>query len=249
MRILLVAPEVPNLNATQEIRTITEIHSVTIYNGAVSLHDLYEVCRNNRFDIIHVISHSGKSGNSDRFEAWVELSEKEFLTPQDIVNLASLSKAKLIFLNGCDSSIIASYLTLHAVPSAIYTNIDLVDKSAWVMPMSFYTTLASMESIDSVDYHRAYIVSAPHSGVYGWSSSIQEYQAYILKPVLDKIDELYEHVLTTDANMAKFEAMVEATLTRAFAKSQRHTYIAFGTLALIFAFVSIIPDYILFSVR
>lgn len=248
MRILLVAPEFPDINSAPEIRTITELHTVAIYNGSVSLHDLYEVCRNNDYDVIHIASHAGKSGNSDAFHAWIELSNHEVLTPQDIVNLTSFAQAKLVFLNTCDSSIIASYITLHSVPACVYTNIDLKDKNAWIMPMSFYTTLSWMEKSGSVDMHRSFILSAPTSGIYGWSSSSHEYQEYLLEPIIRKIEEMSAHVLSSDENMRRLERSIEKVLHTAMVDRKNNSAIAVVFIAII-VLVSVIPDLILYRLN
>jgi hypothetical protein len=193
MRVLLIAPDMADINAIPEIRDLTRMHRVAVFSGSVHARDLYEYCRTNEVDIIHIVSHSdnGDDGNSNPI---IVLSEGETLGPQDLVSMAHSCNAKLLFLNTCNSAVFASYATRRGVGAAIYTTRAIKDSSAWKAPMRFYSTLEVMLRHNAVDFHVAFMDAIPDDGTYGWNTSNSDYQAYMIAPILRKIDVLADGI-------------------------------------------------------
>lgn len=83
MRVLLIAPDLADINNIPEIRDLTEMHRVMVFNGTVRLRDLYEYCRRHEVDVIHVVSHS--DAMTEGKPPSIMLSNDEVITPQDLV--------------------------------------------------------------------------------------------------------------------------------------------------------------------
>lgn len=192
MRVLLIAPDLADINNIPEIRDLTEMHRVMVFNGTVRLRDLYEYCRRHEVDVIHVVSHS--DAMTEGKPPSIMLSNDEVITPQDLVMMAQWSKTRMLFLNTCSSAVFATYATRRGIPSAIYTTRSIRDDSAWKVPMGFYSSVERMVRENNVDFYQAYLESVPDTGDYGWSTSTSEYQAYMLKPVLEKIGVLADRL-------------------------------------------------------
>lgn len=198
MRILLIAPERPGITNDPELRDIADKHTVLPYTGTVTTRELYQVCQQNRFDIIHIIDHNEPGTDRDNSSV-IPLSGGDKLTGLDIVNMAKAAgtwsndpdegRAAGLFLNTCNSSFYATYATRRGIPWAVYTTLDIYDKAAWKAPWAFYNALHEMEDADGVDLYRAYL-SIGDSGLYGWAASHNEYRTLLLSPILEKLEHI-----------------------------------------------------------
>lgn len=157
MRILLIAPNVqPAIDAVPEIRSITSLHQVTVIHETVTTRDIYQTAQRGNYDIIHFATHGGT------YKA------------EDILNVARVANAQLVFLNACNTGRIASYLVAHGIPYAISTNVELADMEAWKVPLSFYEFLARQEHhSDVLNYPAAYSQADSGDGDYSLSVSVE----------------------------------------------------------------------------
>lgn len=238
LKILLVAPDFSDIDNMPEIRDLSRMHKVAVYSGVVVPRDLYEYCRTNTVDVIHIASHSD-NGYDDNGRPIIQLSEGTVLTPQDVVSLAHSCGAKLLFINTCTSAVFAAYATRRGVPSSIYTTVNIRDANAWKAPMRFYSTLEVMQRGNAVDYHAAYIESIPDDGSYGWNVSNTEYQVHMIAPVLHRIDELTKRI--DDMSSAIWELVQKRMNERRYADM-----LAVGAAIAISTIVSIATDVVLF---
>lgn len=142
MRVLLIAPDNADLAAYPEIRDITSLShiQVQVLNGPVTLRDIYDAVRHGNFDVIHFAAHS----NSE----YLQLSNGERLYARDELQIAKMADVDLVFFNTCDSARHAAMLVRNGVPYAIATTVELPDKDAWKMPLSFYTYLNDQVTVD-----------------------------------------------------------------------------------------------------
>jgi hypothetical protein len=161
IRILLVVPGL-GLSTTSEIRDITGLHQVTVLNDVVTSRDIFREARTG-FDIIHFASHSD--------EKRVSLSNAEYLVDNDLVQLARISGAKLVFFNSCSAGRLACYLIGHGVPLAVHTNTELDDVNAWKFPLAFYGAMANINSNTTHAYIRAFDRTNDGEGIYGLAIS------------------------------------------------------------------------------
>jgi len=157
VRVLLIVPTVqPAIDTVPEIRSITSLHQVTVINGSVSIRELYQIAQRGNFDVIHFGTHGGT------YQA------------EDILSLARVASASLVFLNACNTGKIASYLVAHGIPYAISTNVELADMEAWKVPLSFYEFLARQEQRGEVlNYPVAYSQADSGDGDYSFSVSVE----------------------------------------------------------------------------
>ena len=157
MRVLLIVPTVqPAIDTVPEIRTITALHQVTVINGSVTIRELYQVAQRGNYEIIHFGTHGST------------------YTAEDILSIARVGGAHLVFLNACHTGRIASYLVAHGIPYAISTNVELSDTEAWKMPLAFYEYLVRQEHHGEVVSHPlAYGQADSGDGDYSLSVSIE----------------------------------------------------------------------------
>lgn len=157
MRVLLIVPTVqPAIDTVPEIRSITSLHQVTVVNGDVSIRELYQIAQRGNFDVIHFGTHGGT------YQA------------EDILSLARVASASLVFLNACSTGRVASYLVAHGISYAISTNVELADMQAWKVPLSFYEYLARQEHAGEVlNYPVAYSQADSGDGDYSLSVSVE----------------------------------------------------------------------------
>lgn len=145
MRVLLIVPNVqPGLDTVPEIRNITALHQVTVLNGNLTDREIYQTAQRGTFDIVHVGAH-GDTYDRD-----------------DLLQIARVANAKLVFLNACNSGKIASFLVAHGITYVVSTNEELEDMHAWKFPLAFYEYIARQE-------HRGEVVSFP--AAYGQADS------------------------------------------------------------------------------
>jgi hypothetical protein len=163
LRVLLVAPQVANINAIPEIRTIAGLHRIFPLNGYVSLKDVYDAARADNYDIIHFAIHS----NTDALHL-----NGDTLTPEDVAQIARLAHTKLVVLNSCYSGRHASFAVSHGVDFAIYSNIEVVDATAWKFPIALYEFLYDQISASrQVNYAKAFNDADAGDGNYGITSA------------------------------------------------------------------------------
>lgn len=156
LRILLVAPGL-GLQTTNEMRDLTTLHRVTVLSDKVLARDVYSAARGG-YDVIHYAGHS----NSEQ----VELSDGHMIDT-DLLQIARISGAKMVFFNSCLAGRLAHYLVGHGVPLAIHTNVDLVDADAWKMPLAFYGAVDRLGNSTPSAYIRAFADANDGEGLYG----------------------------------------------------------------------------------
>jgi len=156
MRVLVIAPDQPGIDTLPEIRSIQRRHHMSILGGIVKPQDIYDACRDTRFDVHHYATHSGLQG--------ALLSDGVLFTEEDIAQVARMKGTGTLFFNSCESGRLASYAVRHGVRFAIHTNIDLDDRDAWKSALSFYGYLENGHSRDIVG---AYVVADNGDGDYG----------------------------------------------------------------------------------
>lgn len=157
MRVLLIVPTVqPAIDTVPEIRSITSLHQVTVVNGDVSIRELYQIAQRGNFDVIHYGTHGST------------------YTAEDILSIARVASASLVFLNACNTGRVASYLVAHGISYAISTNVELADMEAWKVPLSFYEYLARQEHAgETLNFPIAYSRADSGDGDYSLSVSVE----------------------------------------------------------------------------
>lgn len=156
VKVLLIVPNVqPGLDTVPEIRNITALHQVTVLNGTLTDREIYATAQRGNFDIIHVGAH------------------RDTYDRDDLLQIARVANAKLVFLNACNSGKIASYLVAHGINYAISTNEELDDMQAWKFPLAFYEYLArQIHDGEVVSYPTAYGQADSGDGDYSLSVSV-----------------------------------------------------------------------------
>jgi len=168
MRVLVIAPDQPGIDTLPEIRSIQRRHHMSILGGIVKPQDIYDACRDTRFDVHHYATHSGPTG--------ALLSDGVLFTEEDIAQVARIKGTETLFFNSCDSGRLASYAVRHGARFAIHTNVDLAESDAWKPALSFYSYLENGHSRDIVG---AFVVADNGDGDYGLQISppyVQELQ-------------------------------------------------------------------------
>jgi hypothetical protein len=170
IRVLLVAPDQPGISSISEVRTITALLRVTVLNGTVTAQDIYSEARHGKYDVLHVATHSEDHA--------VHLSGGETLSPEDVAQVARLCGAQLILFNSCRSGLMAAYAVAHDVPAAIYCNVELLDREAWKLPLSFYSLLAEQDTaLGVLDIASAFHGADTGEGLYGMLVRIDQFPA------------------------------------------------------------------------
>lgn len=161
MRVLIVAPSVPDLPAlatNTEIDSIAPEHDTDIVSGDVSHLRLLNRTERQHYDIIHFLAHGSEKG--------VMLTDG-IMTPKDLAQLARHTRAKLIFLNACSSTVPGQFLVDAGIPAAIVQNRDADDKESVRIAAYFYAEL----TVNNSDLRKAYDVANPHDGTLSWLSN------------------------------------------------------------------------------
>lgn len=193
MNILLVAPGISDINSVPEIRTITAAHRTTVYNGVVTVQDLYSAVTNNSYDVIHFATHMEADETSlDE----ILLSNDERLDLNGATRIAKLGKVKLVMFNVCMASRFASYMVRNKIPCIIYTTVAIADHSAWELPAAFYEECRRAEKENRlVDFKEIFDSVDSGDGRYGILVSA-EYIANIIQaailPMWEAITKLRE---------------------------------------------------------
>lgn len=212
LRVLLIAPDLPGLDAVPELRAITGVQQVTLLSGRVTARDVYQQAREGQHRVLHIASHS-------RDDA-VGLSDGEFLTPEDVAQVGRLTGAELVFFNSCRSGLLANYAVRHGLDYAAYCNVELLDAQSWKMPQAFYDFLHDQNG-PIADYAAAFYRADSGQGVYGLAISpqmISSWQTILeeLKRHTDEIDalrrELDRFILAQRVTVAVFAAAAALAL-------------------------------------
>jgi len=146
VRILLIAPNSPDINTVPEIRTITSRHHTTVLNGAVTPQTIDQYARQG-YAAFHFAGHSSPDH--------VELSCGTTLEADDIVRFARMAGAKMLFFNSCEAGRLAAYAVAHGMEYVIACTIKLDDDVAWEFPSAFYNSLANGAWRDILAAYRA----------------------------------------------------------------------------------------------
>jgi hypothetical protein len=208
VRILLIAPNQPDINAIPEIRALSDTHQTTVLNGHVSSQDIYSYIKNRAYDIIHFATHQAADENTyDK----ILLSGGETLDLAGVTHIVKLASASLVFFNLCNASRFAAYLVRHGVPACIYTTIALKDSVAWQTPWHFYEEVRRQEAVSKpVEFRRIFDLTDPGDGVYGWNSGIDYYLGAV------------ESIQTTLKALTDAERQTKITVTALAAKVEQH---------------------------
>lgn len=188
MRILLIAPDQPNIEAKPEIRALTEMHHTHVMSNGVTAKEAFEAARLNRYDVVHVATHM--ESPPELYDT-VSLSKGEVLTLQDMAQICRLANAKLAFFNFCAAARFGAYVSRNSNAAAIFTTVHIRDNSAWKLPFEFYTRIMADEQagIPMLNYREVFEAVNDSSGIYAWSSSAMFY-ANMFAPINDSIKKL-----------------------------------------------------------
>lgn len=156
LRILLIAPAL-GLHTTPEVRDLSSVHRVTVLSDAVTARDVFQAARGG-FDVIHYSTHSSAQ--------LVQLTG-DILTDTDLLQVARMAGAKLVFFNSCHAGRLAHYLVGHGVPLAVHTNVELPDADAWKMPLAYYGAVDRLGNGRVAAYVRAFADANDGEGLYG----------------------------------------------------------------------------------
>lgn len=191
MNILFVAPQMQDINAIPEIRSITSTHKTYVLNGFVTLQDIYGAVNHNEFDVIHIVAHM--KAQHDRLDEIV-LSGNDTLDLQSAARVAKLANARLVVFSSCLAARFATYLTTHGVPCVIFTTVEIEDKTAWELPNSFYEQCKRSERQGkSVDFRGIFSSVDSGDGTYGILVS-NKYYADLLQPINEALGALTKRV-------------------------------------------------------
>lgn len=193
-KILFIAPSDSGLDVAPEIDSIAELgFKARALQGKVTPERIFAAVRQANYDILHFACHADHSG--------IVLSDGIVFDTDSILQVARMARAKLVFLNACQTSVIGQTLIDENVPAAIVMMRDVPDNIAKQTAQAFYKHLAL-----TGDLHEAYRSSKPASrGLYQWLSN-GGYQRMIIQPLLDRLDRLFEtHCRDTDENNRQHE--------------------------------------------
>lgn len=155
MRVLIVAPDSPGINAVPEVRLVQSWHHTSTLNGTVTAEDVFRACQETAFDIIHFAAHGSAEG--------VELSGGVLFTREDVAQVARLKETAELFFNSCSTGALASYAVRHGVRTAISAEIALNDSEAWKLASAFYSARRNGKARDPVG---AYMIADSGDGDY-----------------------------------------------------------------------------------
>lgn len=157
MRILIIAP-LSDLASSIEIDSIAPAHECDIVSDNVTQVRLMNRVARQSYDILHFLAHGDDGG--------IRLGDG-IMPPEDIARLAKHTKARMVFLNACSSTIPGQYLVDVGIPSVIVHNREVPDNEAIQVAGYFYNELA----INGSDMKSAYSVANPRDGTFSWLSN------------------------------------------------------------------------------
>jgi hypothetical protein len=155
VRVLIVAPDSPHIDSIVEVRRIQTWHDCSVLYGTVTVEDIFRLCQEKAFDVLHFAAHGGPDG--------IQLSNNVVLTDEDIAQAVRLRETKGVFLNSCRTGRIASYVVRHGATWAISSEIDLPDNVAWKLASAFY---GHQRNGASKDFVGAYVLADSGDGEY-----------------------------------------------------------------------------------
>lgn len=182
LNILLIAPNQRNLNSIPEIRMLSSIHKVQVLSGNVTSQDVFQAARASHVDVIHFATHGGPDGvtlsSVEYSESGIANKIVNTLSPEDIVQIAKLSKAKLLFFNACNTGKLASYATRRGIEYAISANEEVTEEDAWKFPLTFYEFIGTQpEHNGDINFALTFDRAEGGDGLYSFSINLTEYLA------------------------------------------------------------------------
>lgn len=166
MRILLVAPKdtgLPELDIDSEMNAINARHEVRTLTGKnITIAYLYEAVGNWRGDVVHYISHMGPDG--------IAMAGGEVMDRDNLSSISRVTRAPILFLNGCNANELASFSVRHGVKFALYGNAKVSDLEALRFAIRFYSAMGS--SITPVSVAQALAVADNSDGKFGWTVAL-----------------------------------------------------------------------------
>lgn len=176
-RILLIAGD-SDLNIHPEVLAVQRSGRT---QRAYTLNDVYEISKDQEFDIVHVAAEGNDKG--------VQLG-KDFVGVDALARIAKKVRAKLAYFNSCNSARLGQYLIDNGIPAVIMTSTeidDLVD--AWTIAGYFYSEV----SRNGGDFKRAYQIVKPDDGTLIWLSN-GRYISLEIQPVLNELHSIKTQV-------------------------------------------------------
>jgi len=164
-RILIIAPDLPGISVDTEVEAITRTLPATVLGGTVTLERVERAIAGEEYDILHIATHASNEG--------VKLSDVT-MSDQILTHIAKRIRARLVFLNACNTPRIGQYLINNDIPCAISYTIEVMDNVAWSLATSYYAQLIR----DDLDYREAYEYIAPDDGSLIWFATEEEQGAH-----------------------------------------------------------------------
>lgn len=171
MNILLIIPDYSHTNivldVVSEVENLTKYHKTEIIRQNVTFNSLLELVSNNSYDIIHFAAHT--NDNND-----IILSNNDILTKEQLLSLIKRSKCKLVFFNVCIGAKLGVYISRNLNIYTIYTTTLLLDKNAWIVPLSFYSELYNLERKKvEINFSEIFNLVDDQSGLYNISEPVK----------------------------------------------------------------------------
>jgi hypothetical protein len=143
------------VDAIPEVRRIQAWHDCSTLYGTVTTEDVYRLCQEKQFDVLHFATHGGPEG--------VQLSNGVIMTSEEISQCLRLRETKGLFLNACRTGRVASYAVRHGATWAISSEVDLPDDQAWKLASAFYS---HQRNGNAKNFVGAYILADSGDGEY-----------------------------------------------------------------------------------
>ncbi len=172
--VLVVAPDLAGVSQVPEVDAIGDLgYRVRLLQGEVDDRRLYRVAQDQRFDIVHFMLH----GSIDDLTV-----SGGRLTRNAVLQLVTLTGAKIVFLNACSSAGLGQMLVNAGVAVAIASVAEVGDSAAWQTAVTFYAELARCG-----DVSRAYKAACVGGDVLYVFLSDGGYAALMARPVLEEL--------------------------------------------------------------
>ncbi len=168
MRILIVAPDVPGVDAIAEVRQLQSWHDLALLHGTVTVGDVYRALQEKTYDSVYFASHGGPEG--------IQLSNNTIMTAEDIAQACRQKEVNGVFFSACQTGRVASYCVRHGLTWAISSEVDLEDVTAWKLAAAFY---GHQRNGHAKDFVGAYLLADSGDGEYALHISpmwVQEVQ-------------------------------------------------------------------------
>jgi hypothetical protein len=176
-RILLVAGD-SDLNTHPEVLAVQRAGRT---QRAQTLADVYEITKDQEFDIIHIAAHGDDTG--------IQL-DSQFLGMDILARIAKKVRAKLVYFNSCNSARLGQYLIDNGVPATIMTSTAVDDtQDAWTIAGYFYNEVFR----NNGDLKRAYQVAKPDNGTLIWLSN-GHYIDLEIAPIMEQLEYISAQV-------------------------------------------------------